>query len=72
MEFGTYPPREVLMALIADNWLHARGDPESALGREIKKQVRRALYPDENDWKELVWVRGRQLMRRSLEGLSGL
>lgn len=72
VEFGTYPPRDVLMALIADNWLHAKGDPESALGREIKKQVRRALYPDEDDWKELVWVRGRQLMRRSVEGLSGL
>ena len=72
VEFGTYPPRDVLMALIADNWIHARGDPKSTLGLEIKKQVRRALYPDEDDWKELVWVRGRQLMRRSLNGLSGL
>ena len=26
VEFGTYSVREVLMALIADNWLHARGE----------------------------------------------
>lgn len=72
VEFGTYSVREVLMALIADNWLHAKGDPRSDLGREIKRQVRKALYPDEDDWKELVWVRGRQILRRAVKGLGTL
>ncbi|MGB0631698.1 MAG: DUF2817 domain-containing protein [Alphaproteobacteria bacterium] len=72
VEFGTYPVREVLMPLIADNWLHAKGVPDSDLGRKIKAQIRNALYPDEDDWKELVWVRGRQLMRRGIAGLGGL
>lgn len=72
VEFGTYPMREVLMPLIADNWLHAKGDPDSDLGRTIKAQVRRALYPDEDDWKELVWVRGRQILRRGVRGLGSL
>ena len=72
VEFGTYPVREVLMPLIADNWLHAKGDPDSNLGRAIKGQIRRALYPDEADWKELVWVRGRQIMRRGIAGLGEL
>ena len=72
VEFGTYSVREVLMALIADNWLHARGNPDSDLGRAIKAQVRKALYPDEDDWKELVWVRGRQIMRRGIAGLGTL
>ncbi len=72
VEFGTYSVREVLMALIADNWLHARGNPDSELGRAIKAQVRKALYPDEDDWKELVWVRGRQIMRRGIRGLGAL
>lgn len=72
VEFGTYPVRDVLMPLIADNWLHARGDPGSDTGRAIKAQVRKALYPDEDDWKELVWVRGRQLLRRGVRGLGTL
>ncbi len=72
VEFGTYSVREVLMALIADNWLHARGEPDSDLGRMIKAEVRKALYPDEDDWKELVWVRGRQILRRGVKGLAGL
>lgn len=72
VEFGTYSVREVLMALIADNWLHAKGDPGSETGRAIKAQVRKALYPDEDDWKELVWVRGRQILRRGIRGLASI
>ena len=72
VEFGTYPVRDVLMPLIADNWLHAKGDPASELGRVIKGQIRKALYPDEDDWKELVWVRGRQIIRRGIAGLAEL
>ncbi|NBP71794.1 MAG: DUF2817 domain-containing protein [Alphaproteobacteria bacterium] len=72
VEFGTYPVREVLMPLIADNWLHAKGDPDSDIGHAIKSQIRKALYPDEDDWKELVWVRGRQIIRRGIAGLGEL
>ncbi|MEC8289387.1 MAG: M14 family metallopeptidase [Pseudomonadota bacterium] len=72
VEFGTYPVREVLMPLIADNWLHVNGKPNSALGREIKAQIKKALYPDEEDWRELVWVRGRQIIRRGITGLGNL
>ena len=69
VEFGTYPVREVLRALQADNWLHAHGDVDSKLGREIKADVRLRLYPDEDDWKEMVWIRARQIVRRALCGL---
>ncbi len=72
VEFGTYPVRDVLMPLIADNWLHAKGNLESDQGRSIKKQIRKALFPDEADWKELVWVRGRQILRRGIRGLATL
>lgn len=70
VEFGTYPVREVLFPLIADNWLHAKGAPDSETGRTIKAQIRKALYPDEDDWKELVWVRGRQILRGGVQGLA--
>jgi hypothetical protein len=70
VEFGTYPVEPVLRALQADNWLHLYGRPESDLGREIKAEIRKRLYPDEDDWKELVWVRSRQVLRRAAAGLA--
>ena len=72
VEFGTYPVRDVLMPLIADNWLHVNGKTDSDQGRPIKKQIRKALFPDEDDWKELVWIRGRQILRRGIRGLAAL
>ncbi len=70
VEYGTYPIRRILMALLADNWLHARSDPASDLGRAIKAEMRACFYPDETDWKELVWLRARQIMGRAVSGLS--
>lgn len=70
LEFGTYPVRVVLDALQADNWVHTHGDPTTEDGRAIKAQIRKALFPDEDDWKELVLVRGRQILGRALVGLS--
>ncbi len=70
LEFGTYPVREVLHALLADNWLHAHGDVESPLGREIKADIRKRLFPDEDDWKERVLVQGVEILNRTLKGLG--
>ena len=71
-EFGTYPVWEVMASLRADNWLHLHGELDSLLGREIKADIRRRFYPDEADWKELVFVRGRQVLNRAVRGLEGL
>ena len=70
VEFGTYPVEEMLEAVRADNWLHARGTLDSDQGRAIKAMIRRAFYPDEDDWKELVWVRARQVLRAATRGLA--
>jgi hypothetical protein len=70
IEYGTFPVPEVLGSLIADNWLHLKGDPASEDGRAIKARIRRAFYPDEDDWKELVFLRGRQILRRALAGVA--
>ncbi len=72
IEFGTYPVREVLRALQADNWLHVHGDVASDLGREIKADIRLRLFPDEDDWKEMVWIRARQIVRSALRGLAAI
>ena len=70
LEFGTYPVREVLHALLADNWLHAHGDVDSPLGREIKADIRKRLFPDEADWKERVLAKGVEILNRTLKGLG--
>lgn len=72
VEFGTYPVRPVLRALQADNWLHLRGELDSDLGRAIKAEVRERLYPDDDNWREMVWVRSRQLLRHAIDGLASL
>ena len=69
-EFGTYPVRRVFNALRGDHWLHARGTDDRALRQAIKHEVTKALYPDENDWKELVGLRSRQLIDRAIGGLA--
>ena len=63
LEFGTYPVREVLHALQADNWLHAHGEVDSALGREIKADIRKRLFPDEDEWKERVLDQGVEILK---------
>ncbi len=70
LEYGTYPLREVLDAMRADNWLHVHGDLGSPLARKIKAEMRRALYPDQDDWREMVWARAVEINRRMLRGLA--
>jgi len=70
LEYGTIPLDDVLLAVRADNWLHAHGDPSSARGRAIKTQIRRAFYPDTDDWKRLVFERSLDVYRRALGALA--
>lgn len=70
IEFGTYPIREVLRALQADNWLHLHGDVDSAQGRTIKAGILEHLFPQDSQWREMVALRSRQLLDRTAEGLG--
>jgi hypothetical protein len=70
LEYGTAPLKEVLDAVRADNWLHAHGDLRSAQARDIKAQIRGAFYPEKDDWKELVFERSVDVLRRALAGLA--
>jgi hypothetical protein len=70
LEFGTIPSREVRLALRADNWLHVHGDPGSAQGQAIKRQLRDAFYGDDDPWKQAVWDRAVETQRQALRGLA--
>ena len=70
IEFGAYAFDAVIEALRADNWVHLHGDPLSREGKEIKAAIRKAFYPDKDDWKEMIRFRGNQVIRQALAGLS--
>ena len=70
LEFGTYPMEEVVLAMRAEHWLHRYGclDDESRQG-SIKAALKRAFYPQYDDWKLAVWIQGREVYLQSLNGL---
>jgi len=70
MEYGTHPLATVLDALRADAWLHAFGDPASAKGKAIKRQIRDAFYGDADDWKGMVAGQSLLAARQALVGLA--
>src|SRR5262249_33708093 len=71
VEYGTYGVPEVLNAVRADNWLHQRGEIDSALGRSIKADIKERFFPSGERWREMVWQRAGQTIGWTLKGLSG-
>jgi predicted deacylase len=72
LEYGTFSTLEVFQALRADNWLLAVGNPEGPDAQAIKSQIRRAFYPDQDDWKDKVWTRGREVIAQAIAGLNAI
>ncbi|HUL10434.1 MAG TPA: M14 family metallopeptidase [Candidatus Acidoferrum sp.] len=70
LEYGTVPVKDALDAVRADNWLHAHGDLRARPARDIKAQIRAAFYPEGDDWKEMVFERSVDVLRRTLAGLG--
>ena len=70
IEYGTYAVTEVLGAVRADNWLHKRGDLASALGRELKADMKERFFPAGDKWREMVWQRADQTIGWTLKGLT--
>ena len=71
IEYGTYTVGEVLNAVRADNWLHQRGELNSALGKSIKADIKERFFPSGDKWREMVWQRADQTIGWALKGLTG-
>jgi Protein of unknown function (DUF2817) len=71
LEFGCYPLPTTHEALREEHWHYVNGfawdDPAT---RQAKAKIRRAFYPDKDDWKEMVLFRSRQVLRQAITGLS--
>ena len=70
IEVGTLGSEEVRLSIIADNWLHLRGDVFSPVGRQIKAQIRAAFYPDNDEWRGLCYPRAVEIQKLALAGLA--
>lgn len=70
LEFGTREMDAVMMAVLADNWLHHHGDRGSARGRAIEHGMREAFFDDRDEWKEKVCRRAREVVERALSGMA--
>jgi hypothetical protein len=70
IEVGTLSMADVLLALRADAWLHAHGDPLSSAAEPIKAQVRAAFYGDDDDWKGMVAGQSLLAIRQAIAGLT--
>lgn len=70
IEYGTYSTLEVFQALRADNWLNTRAGHNHPDHAAIKAGIRKAFYPEHDDWKAKVWTRGKLVMSQALAGLN--
>lgn len=70
LEFGTRPTMEVLTALRADHWLHARAGADPALRARIQQQMREAFFSESPAWQAAVYGRTADLVLRALRGLG--
>ena len=69
LEFGTRTLTEVFLALRADAWLHAHGNPASPQGRAIKARMRRTFLGDDDGWKGMVAGQSLLACRQAIAGL---
>jgi hypothetical protein len=58
LECGIRPLSEVALALRADAWLHAYGEPLSPEGGRIQRQMREAFHSDDLTWQGMALGQG--------------
>jgi Protein of unknown function (DUF2817) len=70
LEFGCYASATTHEALREEHWHYVNSfawdDPAT---RKAKAKIRRAFYPDKDDWKEMILFRSRQVLRQAIKGL---
>ena len=60
---------EVVIAMRAEHWLHRYGCADGSKRDSIKDALKRAFYPQREDWNLAAWVQGREVYLQSLNGL---
>jgi Protein of unknown function (DUF2817) len=69
LECGIRPINDVALALRADAWLHAYGDPRAATAQPIKAMLRAAFHSEDPLWQGMALGQGLAACRSALGGL---
>jgi hypothetical protein len=69
LECGIRPIADVALALRADAWIHAHGDPLSAEAKPLKAAIRAAFHSDESIWQGMALGQGLAACRAAVGGL---
>jgi hypothetical protein len=70
LECGIRPINEVALALRADCWLHAHGDPRSPAAKSIKSMIRAAFHSDDPLWQGMALGQGLAACQAAVAGLD--
>jgi len=70
LEFGTYPAKEVFLALWAENWIHQNGGNNHPKDQEIKAKLLHVFYPNTDDWNQSIWKHGKEIVYQALINLQ--
>jgi hypothetical protein len=66
LEFGTLPALKVFCALRAENWVHHHDKINTPEAKNVKMELLRAFYPDEEEWKQQVLEQGEEVVGQAL------
>jgi Protein of unknown function (DUF2817) len=70
LEFGTRPVLDVLTALRADHWVHARAPRDAVRGAAAQRLMREAFYSETPAWQAAVYGRTADFVFRACRGLA--
>ncbi|MBV6305791.1 M14 family metallopeptidase [Candidimonas humi] len=71
IECGTYTNEQIRgSALWNDHFLHLRGELQGPVYEQVKRDLLEFFFPADADWREVVWVRTRQMFDRALNDLA--
>lgn len=71
IECGTYTDETIRRdAMWNDHFLHLRGELQGPVYEQVKRGILEFFFPADEDWRELVWVRTRQIFDRALNDLA--
>ena len=70
VDFGTSSAIKVFLAMRDENWLHYNGNPATSRGKRIEAAFRRAFYPEDDGWKQMVWSGAKQVVYQAIENSS--
>jgi predicted deacylase len=70
LEVGTLPARDVFNALRKDNFLHMFAGGKHRNAEAIRRDIRKAFYPDTPLWKRLVWETAGEVVRAAIGTLE--